>query len=105
MTLIDTHTHLYSEQFDTDRAQVVENAIKHGISRITGVGELKLEIFRTDANLQIKVSDNGPDFPENLMTGYGLQNIYEKLDILYPHKYEISIQNGNNKNISVILKA
>lgn len=84
---------------------LVENAIKHGISKITRVGELKLEIFRTDANLHIKVSDNGPDFPESLMTGYGLQSIYEKLDILYPHKYEISIQNGNNKNISVILKA
>lgn len=33
MTLIDTHTHLYLEQFDTDRNQVIEYAIGQGISK------------------------------------------------------------------------
>jgi len=31
MILVDTHTHLYLEQFDDDRTQVVENAIKEGV--------------------------------------------------------------------------
>ncbi|MFN2261041.1 MAG: TatD family hydrolase [Psychroflexus sp.] len=33
MILTDTHTHLYSEAFDEDRDEVIQNAIKSGISR------------------------------------------------------------------------
>jgi LytS/YehU family sensor histidine kinase len=83
---------------------LVENAIKHGISKIVDHGLLKLDIYKTENQLHIRVSDNGADFPEDIMTGYGLQNIYEKLDILYPNRYEVLLQNGKDKNILVILK-
>ncbi len=33
MNLTDTHTHLYVEQFDADRKEVVERAMKEGISK------------------------------------------------------------------------
>lgn len=33
MILTDTHTHLYSKDFDTDRAELIETAIKSGIKR------------------------------------------------------------------------
>lgn len=33
MIITDTHTHLYSEQFDDDRDQVVQRALKAGIKR------------------------------------------------------------------------
>lgn len=33
MILTDTHTHLYSKDFDTDRAELIETAIKNGIKR------------------------------------------------------------------------
>ena len=33
MILIDTHTHLYSKAFDVDRDQMIERALKAGISR------------------------------------------------------------------------
>ena len=34
MKFIDTHSHLYSNQFDDDRTQVVNNAIANGVSKI-----------------------------------------------------------------------
>jgi len=34
MKFIDTHSHLYSNQFDADRTQVVNNAIANGVSTI-----------------------------------------------------------------------
>ena len=34
MKFIDTHSHLYSNQFDADRTQVVNNAIANGVSSI-----------------------------------------------------------------------
>lgn len=33
MILTDTHTHLYASEFDADRTQVIEKAIKLGVSR------------------------------------------------------------------------
>lgn len=33
MILTDTHTHLYSKDFDIDRAELIETAIKNGIKR------------------------------------------------------------------------
>jgi len=34
MILVDTHTHLYLEEFDGDRKEVVENAIQEGVEKI-----------------------------------------------------------------------
>ena len=82
---------------------LIENAIKHGTSKITETGYLALEITKTASCIKIKVSDNGPDFPEDQITGYGLQNVYDKLDILYPKRYDIVITNGPQKNITVVL--
>ena len=33
MILTDTHTHLYSEQFDEDREQMIHRAIEAGVER------------------------------------------------------------------------
>jgi len=82
---------------------LVENAIKHGISNVTGKAMLTIRISLDNSKLIIKVEDNGPAFPEDLITGFGLQGIYEKLDILYPGRYEIKIKNGEDKNICLLL--
>jgi TatD DNase family protein len=33
MTFVDTHTHLYAEEFDKDRAQMLESAIRQGVQK------------------------------------------------------------------------
>jgi sensor histidine kinase YesM len=83
---------------------LIENAIKHGIAKKPTGGRIKLTVKKTGNHLEIKVYDNGPDFPVNLMSGYGLQSIYDKLDILFPKRYSIELQNGTDKNITIILK-
>jgi len=82
----------------------IENAIKHGIAKLPHGGNIKLTIEKTENQLKIKVYDNGPDFPVNLISGYGLQHIYDKLDILYPKRYAIELYNGVEKNIALLLK-
>jgi len=83
---------------------LIENAIKHGIAKKPTRGRIKLTIKKTGNQLEIKIYDNGPDFPVNLMSGYGLQSIYDKLDILYPKRYTIDLYNGPEKNITLLLK-
>ncbi|NQU88497.1 MAG: histidine kinase [Mariniphaga sp.] len=62
---------------------LVENAIKHGSTKITDQGKLKIEVKQDGKDLIITIYDNGPDFPKELISGYGLQNLHDKLQILY----------------------
>lgn len=61
--LTDTHTHLYSEQFDEDRAQIVQNAINQGVERFF--------LPAIDASYTQKMYELERQFPKNmfLMTG------------------------------------
>ena len=38
-----------------------------------------------------------------MINGYGLQNTYEKLDLIYQKPYEIRFINGENKHIWLLL--
>jgi sensor histidine kinase YesM len=80
---------------------LVENAIKHGISNNPNKGLLRLKITNLNNEIIIEVFDNGPNFPEDVVSGFGLKSIYEKLDILYPDKYSIQIRNKPEKNIRI----
>jgi LytS/YehU family sensor histidine kinase len=83
---------------------LVENSIKHGIAKITKKGVVNITVKQEDKKLIISVQDNGPDFPDDLLSGYGLQSIYDKLDLLYPDRYKMRFTNGKDKNIIIILE-
>lgn len=80
---------------------LVENAIKHGVSKIEGTGIVQLDIKQVNDKLNIKVSDNGPFFQEGLVGGYGIQGIYDLLNLIYGDKAELSWQNEPEKSISI----
>jgi sensor histidine kinase YesM len=83
---------------------LVENSIKHGISKITGQGCIIVKVFEQKNDLVIEIFDNGPEFPEGLLSGYGLQNTYDKLTMVYKKPYEIKFINSPEKHISIRLK-
>lgn len=82
---------------------LVENAIKHGVSQITGQGIIKLKVYEEDKSLFIEIHDNGPRFPQGLVTGYGLQNTYDKLTLVYKKPYEVRFVNEPEKYIQIKL--
>ncbi len=82
---------------------LIENAVKHGVSVIQEKGIIKLEITKQNDHLFVKVFDNGPDFPDMPISGYGLQSLYEKLELLYGKSAKISWENKPNKNICIRL--
>jgi two-component system, LytTR family, sensor kinase len=80
---------------------VVENAVKHGLKATGNLTEINIEVKNNDEGLQISVADNGPAFPDELIPGYGVKSIYDKLDLLFPGNYEIHFSNHPQKKVSI----
>ncbi len=82
---------------------LVENAVKHGVSQNEGEGNISLNIEKEANQLVISVSDNGPDFPEGLVSGHGLQTVYDLLRLSYGDKAAINWTNSPAKVISITI--
>lgn len=82
---------------------IVENAIKHGISKLAGNGVVKICISEEKENLIIKIHDNGVPFPENIFSGYGLKSIQDKLRLLSGEKASMTITNEPEKAVILSL--
>jgi TatD DNase family protein len=70
MILTDTHTHLYSSEFENDRDEMIQNAIKKGVSRFF--------IPSIDASYTQKMYDLETQYPENIFLMMGLHPCYVK---------------------------
>lgn len=70
MILTDTHTHLYTEQFDPDRKETINRAINDGITRFF--------IPAIDSNYQKRMEELVSDFPENMFLMAGLHPTHVK---------------------------
>ncbi|PEN13773.1 histidine kinase [Longibacter salinarum] len=79
---------------------LVENAIKHGISRRETPGEVRISARRTGPYLRLTVEDDGDGSGDTLMgdgipdtsSGIGLKNVRERLERLYGEDHRISLR-------------
>jgi LytS/YehU family sensor histidine kinase len=53
---------------------LVENAIKHGISKRAGPGRIELSAHRTDGTLELRVRDDGPGYAPSPRSSHGNGN-------------------------------
>jgi two-component sensor histidine kinase len=87
---------------------IVENAIKHGTSGLTSIGEVGIDVCLSAGDLlRIVVSDNGPGFPsvlsmDRLDRGHGLRNVAERLNRYYGDAGKLQWQNGPGRTIVTI---
>lgn len=73
---------------------LVENAIKHGISKSVDKGVLGIKVLDKGKKIMIVIFDNGAPFPEQLITGYGLRSTQDKLRLLMGDEARMEIING-----------
>lgn len=66
----DTHTHLYSEEFAEDRAEMIDRAIKNGVKRFF--------IPAIDSSYTQKMYDLEIQYPDNVFLMMGLHPCYVK---------------------------
>jgi len=82
---------------------LIENAIKHGLSKIEGQGIISLQIEKGTSGITIAVTDNGPDFPEGLVSGHGLQTVHDLLRLSYGDSASLNWKNSPTKTITITI--
>lgn len=82
----------------------VENAIKHGISKLPKGGNVIVMAKVLNKELFIEVNNTGQLSNEKSETGFGLLNSQNRLELLYGNKASINIANTNNNEVSVKIK-
>ena len=83
---------------------IVENAVKHGLKATGKMTEIRLEVKKNGSGILLNIADNGPEFPDELVPGYGIKSIFDKLDLLFPDAYELRFNNEPGKQVSIYLK-
>ncbi|HSD06331.1 TatD family hydrolase [Flavobacterium sp.] len=68
--LTDTHTHLYSEEFDLDRSEMMQRAIDNGVTRFF--------VPAIDSTCTQSMYDLERDYPDNVHLMMGLHPTYVK---------------------------
>jgi LytS/YehU family sensor histidine kinase len=83
---------------------LVENAIKHGISKRTGPGRIDIDVHRRDEWLDIKVTNDVPPLDSNAINvkdGLGLGNIKVRLRSLYGDMQHLEIKSLPGHRVEV----
>lgn len=63
--------------------------------------EIVLTVKKEGTGMLITIADNGPSFPDELVPGYGVKSVYDKLDLLFPGQYEIHFSNQPVKQVAI----
>jgi len=81
---------------------LVENGIKHGISKLTLGGYISLNVYIDKLNqLQIEIRNSGQVIHESLLTsgGYGIENTRRRLNLLFGEKASFHMGNENEESV------
>jgi two-component system, LytTR family, sensor kinase len=84
---------------------LVENAIKHGVSKIDEEGRIEIHARRDGERLLLSVRDNGPRIGETELRGgegVGLRNTRQRLAELYGSEQSFTLRAADDGGVGVI---
>ena len=73
----------------------VENAFKHGVSNFPGIALVKINVSLTEKNLIVIIENSRNPIKiksDNHSAGIGLKNVRKRLDLMYPEKYILTLE-------------
>jgi two-component system, LytTR family, sensor kinase len=81
---------------------LVENSIKHGLSRKMGLGSVVIRSWREHGRAIIEVEDDGMGFvldrlEQPMSSGIGLANVRERLRVIYGATYQLTLTSEPGK--------
>ena len=86
---------------------LVDNAVKHGISRLPAGGEIRITASACGGELRLEIRDNGLGFstPTTFQTrGLGLRTTRERLETLYGQNQSMELQRPIEGGAAVCLR-
>ena len=84
---------------------LVENGIKHGISKLKKGGQIALSTAMDEQGLRIEIRNTG-QLNSNGMNGggYGIKNTQQRLDLIYGDQATFEIANENENTVLVVVR-
>jgi sensor histidine kinase YesM len=82
---------------------LLENALKHGVSRNIGQGQVAISARLRSQQLILEIADNGPAFDEASPVGFGWQATQDKLRLLYGQHFSLERLNEPYKHVRIVL--
>jgi two-component system LytT family sensor kinase len=88
---------------------LVENSIKHGLSRKIGAGTIVIRSWREQARVVIEVRDDGTGFllerlDQPMASGIGLTNVRERLRVIYGAGYQLRLTSTPGKGTTATIE-
>jgi two-component system LytT family sensor kinase len=87
---------------------IVENAIRHGISRLSDDGLVRIKVYKDNVCLCFIIQDNGPCSEEELLQsldkGIGLSNTLKRLNHLYGETCSFKIYKNDQRETEVKIR-
>lgn len=84
---------------------IVENAVRHGIARLSSGGEIEIGAQRSNGRLRLSIRDNGPGIraDESKGQGYGLEITRDRLEKLYGSEHDFRMESapGGGMQVSI----
>lgn len=78
---------------------LVENAIKHGIEPSIDGGQIQIQAMLVNDQVLITVSDTGVGFGEEIGQGVGLENIRNRLALMYGDKARLELEENETRGV------
>lgn len=107
---IDVESEIESALVPTMLLQpIIENSIKHGISKSESGGSIAISAKRAGSNLVITVTDDGPGLSEGdlesdalaFSNGVGVSNIRNRLNEIYGDRHKLEFENAIPQGFTV----
>lgn len=86
---------------------LVDNSVRHGISKRTEGGEIRIGAKTQEGELQLEVTDNGPgvgDLETRPTNGLGLRITRERLQSLYGQNQSLELSSSTEGGVSVRIR-
>ena len=74
---------------------LIENAFKHGVELLTQNAYVHIRLKTLKNSIKFEVENNFKSNPSNIKEGIGLENLTNRLELIYPEKYSILTEKEN----------
>jgi len=74
---------------------LVENAYKHGVEKLTDEAFILIKLEAKEQSMVFEIENNFDESEQNSHTGIGLQNLTQRLKLIYPDSHQLDITSGH----------